>query len=289
MEKQAQRRMVNGLKWDNATVVRQINLMVPLDGHLFYTCKRLHEIPHGDEKIQDKPNFDAILTSAGVDVVNVEASTQVGPLRVYHSSSKLMMYMNIQIKDIDSFQRHLFDHLYGIYNEGGASGSRDSNAGRIDFGLGQVQSTSKSYIDCRGVSHRLPFCNLNAYHAMDEGFQTGLRALLMFFDQEINTKKGGHSSCNDDLRTGIVSDLFLEAGWDGPSVRWEYINISIRSVDDDLWKHFDGKNDRRRGYDHVAVYSFPRSYSNKSYRVVIVMTFRTAMGSVMDDLHTASA
>lgn len=280
--------MLHGVKWKKENVVCQINLLIP-QSHFVYTCQNLHAIPHGDERIQEKTNLDSVLKCSGVDVVDVITSTQVAPITAYYSSSELMMGIARRVKDIDSMQMHLFDHLFDIYEVGKANGSRDSNGARVDFGLGQIQSTSKTFLDKRGKRHRLPHCNLNSFHLMNDALQAELSELLLYFHWELNGKKGPHNGCNDDWRTEFVSNIFHDAGWVGPFLGWEYINVSLRSAEDTLHKHFDSKNDRRLGYNHAAVYSFVHSHSNKEYRVVIVMTFRNSMGCFMDSVRDMNA
>jgi hypothetical protein len=82
--------MVHGIQWGNEKVVRKINLLIPQD-HFVYVCQNLHEIPNGDERIQDKTNFDSDLKRSGVNVVDVSTSTTLELLRVYYSTSVLTM------------------------------------------------------------------------------------------------------------------------------------------------------------------------------------------------------
>ena len=247
--------MVNGIKWNNETVVRQINLMIPLDSHFVYTCQNLHAVPHGDEKIQDKPNLDKVLKSVGVDVVDVVESTNIDPLRVYYSSSELMKGVARRVKDVDIMQKLIFDYLIDMYEMGKGGGNRDSNGVRVDFGLGQNQPSSMTYLDKRGRKHRMPFCNLDSFNSMNDSLKTGLSELLLYLHQELHGKNGPYD-CNDDWRTELVANIFREAGWAGPFFGWEYINISLRSAEDALHKHFDSKNDQRLGYNHAPSIRF---------------------------------
>ena len=205
-------------------VVRQVNILIPLT-HFVYTCEDLHEIPHGDEMILDKPNRDAVLLCSDVDMVDVSTSTTLGPIRVYGSSSVLTMGIASYLRDLDSMQANLFGHLFSIYQETKTNGGRDSNAARVDFGLGQCQSTSMTHADNHGGVHRLPFCNLDSFHAMNDALKAEIRDLLLYFNQEINGEGGPYNGCKDDFRSKLVCDLFQNAGWGGSFVGWEYINI----------------------------------------------------------------
>jgi len=282
--KSQQRRMLNGLKWNQEKVHKQINLFIP-QSHFVYVVENLHSVPHGDEIMQLKPSYDSVLKSSGVSVVDVSTSTTAGPLRAFYSDSELMTGIASCVGDIDRLQQHLFDHLFDIYQAGTAKGRRDSSGARVDFGLSQIQPTSMKYSDSRsGLVHRLPFCNLKSFLLMYDVLKTELSNLLLYFHQQVNKQKGHGRRCNDDLRSELVLDLFRNNGWNAPFVGFEYMNLSLRSEEDPLHKHFDSKNDRRNGYTHAVVYSFLRSHNNCRYRVVLVCTFRTVMGSFMDDL-----
>ena len=118
---------------------------------------------------------------------------------------------------------------------------------------------------------------------MDQELSNEIIRTLQYFDEKVNTFS--NRKCCDTVRSQIVNQIFEDAGWSGPKMKWEYINISIRGSQDTLNGHRDSKNDRRSGYNHAAVYSFLTPYDGDIFRVVIVMTFRTNMGSVMDRVH----
>lgn len=280
--------MINGIHWADGCIVHQVNLLIPLK-HFVYTCVDLHEIPHGDESLQDKAELDAVLNGSDVDVVDVSTSTAFCPLDVYYPDSVLTMGIASCVRDCDSMQANLFGHLLAIYEGRKMNGGRDSTAARIDFGLGQAQSSSVTIENNRGGVHRLPFCNLKSFYAMNDALQADIRDLLLYLNKEINGKRRRYSGCNDDLRSKLVCTLFRNAGWVGPFVGWEYVNLSLRSAEDTLYKHFDSKNDRREGYNHAAIYSFLRSHCDKKYRVVIVMTYRNSMGCAMDNVRNVGA
>ena len=261
--------MTHGLQWGdkkhNKKVVCQINLLIP-QSHFVYTCRDLHKIPHGDERMVDKIKFDSKLKSSaeGMETVDILHSTIEDPqlpLRLYDSHSDLLVGISQCVPNIEHMQANLFKHLSSIDDEEEQNGNRDSNGVRVDFGL-------MGY-------HEQPRCNLKSYHSMNDALQADISKLLQYCNEKLNY-------CGDTERTKIGKTLFHDAGWTGDFPGWEYINISLRSVEDDLYKHFDSLNDRRDGYNHAAVYSYLHSHCNKTYRVVIVMTFRNAMGCYMD-------
>ena len=64
---------------------------------------------------------------------------------------------------------------------------------------------------------------------------------------------------------------------------FEYVDIVLRSADERLNMHMDHKNDWREGYNYVAVYSYlSADDEGHDFRVAIICTFRSSMGSVMD-------
>jgi len=276
--------MLYGLNWIEDKVTCQINLYIPKD-HFVYTCHDLHTIPHGDENMQSKPKADSVLKASGVAVVNISTSSSVEQLNAYYPESELTSGIASYVGDVNRLQQQLFHHLFERYQAGMSNGSRDSNAARVDFGISLQQPTSRFYSDSRsGLVLRLPFCNLKPFMLMNDVLKTDLSNLLLYFHQQVNRQKGHQRKCNDDKRSELVHDLFQKNGWIFPFVGFEYINLSLRSNEDTLNKHFDSLNDRRRGYNHAAVYSFLYSHCNRTYRAVIVMTFRNIMGCFLDKL-----
>lgn len=267
--------MLNGLSWALGEVKQQLNVIIPTNDFV-YTCRNLHEIPHGDEAIHNMTASDVTLRESNVRVATVTGSKSNCPLQVYDSTSHLVDGICRKGINMDSLRNNLFGFLFEFKKE---KSSRDSGAVRVDFGLNQVQPTSKTVIDKAGMAHRLPHCNLNTFHQMDATLQAELKSLLLYFQNELHEKDG---MCTDKERTQFVHDLFNEAGWCGPKLGWEYINISLRSAGETLHKHFDSKNDRRNGYNHTTVYSYLHTHAGQVYRIVIIMTFRASMGSFMD-------
>eukprot|EP00984_Skeletonema_dohrnii_P028827 scaffold18977_cov76-Skeletonema_dohrnii-CCMP3373.AAC.2 len=96
-----------------------------------YLPKFARHSSHGDERIQDKNYLDSVLNCSGVDVVDAYIKS-TRTITVYYSSSELMMGIARRVKDIESMQMHLFDHLFDIYEVGKANGSRDCNGARVD-------------------------------------------------------------------------------------------------------------------------------------------------------------
>lgn len=52
--------MANGIHWENEYIVRKVIILIH-PSHFVYTCVNLHEIPHGDDRIQDKAALDVEL------------------------------------------------------------------------------------------------------------------------------------------------------------------------------------------------------------------------------------
>ena len=254
--------------------------MVPHQPFL-YICSNLHEIEHGDASTTHKSN-----TNIG-EVYIRDSQTQlsaVGPLKVFFNHSDMVQGMNICLPDVQRFHTNLFHFMLNKYKCINGKDKRDTCGARVDFGIGQIQHYPTIYINkVDSLRHILPHCNLRVLEEMDHELSTEFALTLQYFDKNVNSYRD--RKCRDHVRTQIVNQIFEKAGWTGPKMKWEYVNISIRSSKDTLKGHRDSKNDRRSGYDHATVYSFLRTYDGDIFRVVIVMTFRTNMGSVMDKIH----
>jgi len=254
--------------------------MVPLQPFV-YICSKLHEIEHGDAPITHESD-----TNSGV--VNIcDSQTQlsaIGPLNVFFGHSDLVQDMKNCLPDLQRFHTNLFRFMHDKYNNIIGKDTRDTCGARVDFGVGQIQHYPTSYMNkVDGLRHNLPHCNLSVLEEMDHELRNEIMLTLQYFDEKVNTCC--NRKCCDPVRSQIVNQIFEDAGWGGPKMNWEYVNISIRSTKDTLKRHRDTKNDRRSGYDHAAVYSFLIPYDGDIFRVVIVMTFRTNMGSVVDRVH----
>jgi hypothetical protein len=103
-----------------------------------------------------------------------------------------MQHLNESI-DEKTFQDELFQHLLKKYKPCGGKQSRDSDGVRIDFGLGQGQTTSMTYEeagrkceDKHGKLIRFPFCNMTELFEMDDSLQSKISDLLRFVQKHIS-------------------------------------------------------------------------------------------------------
>ncbi len=246
-----------------------------------YVCSKLHEIEHGDASIAHKSN-----TNIGqVDICDSLAKfAAVGPLNIFFFQSDMVQGMKHCLEDVQRFHYNLFRFMHNKYNHINDKDARDTHGARVDFGIGQIQRDPMRFINKDdGSHHKLPHCNLTVLDEMDHDLRSEIELTLHYFDKQMNTYC--NKKCGDLVRSQIVQQIFEAAGWAGPKMKWEYVNISIRSSKDTLKAHRDTKNDRRSGYDHATVYSFLIPSGGEIYRVVIVMTFRTTVGSVMERVH----
>lgn len=259
--------------------------MVP-DKPFVYVCNKLHIIKHGDAATKDSMN-------SSNDVVRIcdskeERVSAVGPMRVYFNHSGMVQGLEQDHPNIAQFHQSLFEYLFAKYNPKRKE-KRDSGGFRDHFGINQIQNAiidpiPQYYTDGGNHSHQLPHCCLRTFNEMNAELKSGMLNLLGYFDKKFNKDR-----CKDSKRSEIVRQIFQAAGLKGYDMDWEYIDISIRSWTDTLEEHTDTKNDRRSGYDHAAVYSYLVKKNNNIFRVVIVMTFRTDLGSVMDRVHHLTA
>ena len=190
------------------------------------------------------------------------------------------------MRDMLHFHMKLFGFMVSKYNNTKRKKeSRDTGGYRIDFGINQIQPNYLIHTDKDELQHKLPHCNLSALIDMDHDLRSDIVSLLHYFDVEVNSDR---EKCRDPVRSKIVRKIYKAAGWLGPAIKWEYINISIRSRKDTLNKHRDEKNDRRASYNHGTVYSFLIPTIDDIYRIAIVMTFRSSVGAMIDRVHHLS-
>lgn len=246
-----------------------------------YVCSKLHEIEHGDASIAHKRNSNI----GQVDICDSLATfAAVGPLNVFFFQSEMVQGMEHCLGDVQRFHCNLFRFMHNKYKNINGRDTRDTHGARVDFGIGQIQCDPKRFINKDdGSHHKLPHCNLTVLDEMGYDLRSEIELTLHYFDKQMNTYR--NKKCGDLVRSQIVQQIFEDAGWAGPKMKWEYINISIRSSKDTLKAHRDSKNDRRSGYDHATVYSFLIPSGGEIFRIVIVMTFRTTVGSVMERVH----
>mgnify|MGYP000571202390 CR=1 FL=1 len=250
-------------------------------------CEKLHNIKHGDAATKDRKKA----STKEVDICDSkeEPSPVVGPLTVYFNHSSLVQGLkDLPNIAIAKFHKSLFDFLFVQYSTK-RKGKRDSAGFRDHFGINQIQNATvdpmpQYYTDGGNYRHKLPHCCLRTFNNMNAELRSGMTNLLGYFDKKLNRDR-----CRDSKRSEIVRQIFRAAGWECYDMDWEYIDISIRSWTDTLEEHTDTKNCRRSGYDHAAVYSYLFKKNNNIFRVVIVMTFRTDLGSVMDRVHSLTA
>jgi hypothetical protein len=297
--KDMHQQMGSVLEWQGGRVIELINVEIPRHSFL-YTCQNLHKVPHGDASLSNKNKLDQRFQGKNIRVIDIcdtgkrtpvgSRSSSVLGLNVYYQDSDVMQHLNESV-DEKTFQDELFQHLLKKYKPCGGKQSRDSFGVRIDFGLGQGQSTSMMYEDkagriCEdkdGKPIRFPFCNMTKLFEMDDSLQSKISDLLRFVQKHIPIPEQRGD------RSERVRELFRkECLKENRMFIFEYVDIALRRADERLNMHMDHKNDWREGYNYVAVYSYLSADQGHDFRVAIICTFRSSMGSVMDRIKTIS-
>ena len=255
----------------------QLNLIIPSEPFV-YVCSNLHRILHGDASNQQ--NIRADSDSVCIDESNTMSI--VDPLSVYFSKADIVQGLRRYIPNLQRFHFNLFQYLFVKYNKTNKKDARDSHSYRLDFGMNQIQPNFKTYRH-EGIDHKLTHCNLKSLNDFDHALRRDLFKVLQYFDLTLN--KSDNRKCCDRLRREIVHHIYKHSGLERFDFDWEYVNISLRSSKDTLNQHTDSKNDSRSGYNHAAVYSYLMSAGGVIFRVVIIMTFRCNVGSMMDRMH----
>ena len=163
---------------------------------------------------------------------------------------------------------------------------RDKGTGvRINCGFTQDQNSSERYTDSKGSTHshlKLPLVNTGDITRMGTPVCNGLGNILKYFQSVHLIECSG--AMNNYGRSKLTGPRFGDVCWPGMNILWEYLNISVRSVKDELRMHMDYFNDRQKGYNHTVVYSYLVTEGGLNYRVTLVMTFRRSWGSFMDKI-----
>ena len=63
------------------------------------------------------------------------------------------------------------------------------------------------------------------------------------------------NALNDVERSELLAPYFTEKHWPENELKWEFIDINIPKITNNLRKHFDYKNDQRKDYNDATIYS----------------------------------
>ena len=252
---------------------------------MMYCIQDLASRPHGTAFLENKYNADTSLILAGSDLIHFspqlshQGSSQHEKLcKISYSDCPYMIaYRELGAVNV----KLLIDYI--VRN---SRHERDAsrNSWFVDFGFSRPQKTSDIYSFPDGTSIKMPF--FRPPPKMDSSLQTQLGVLFSF--AQVYADHFLLPTTYDALRTTFFAHKFRTMFFPGSSMRFEYIYLSMRCVNEAIHRHCDYYNDIREGFSHAVVYSFVDSYRGKQYRVSIVMTYRRVCGAFVNKFNEKS-
>jgi hypothetical protein len=283
-----------------------------------YTCDGLHVKPHLGANSEDKNFYDKELKKANVTIIDIPETQVEYHDEVLHLGRKESEMMNMLfegIADPDESEFVLFKQLHDRIEDEAAKkkksasrnkGKKKKKSTKKDARIGVESQTTKMSVGfCQGMRNSDKYV---AEKGPRKGETTDIKipypyagtkemmlwpsepkdfvAKLLHNGDKVLRKVDGNAMTNEErsklVKEHFVKDLFGES----TDSSYEYINISLREVTkiNTLQKHFDSKNDSRDSYGQSLVYSYFVNHDNKVFKVTIVMTFRSAIGSIMDKI-----
>ena len=147
---------------------------------------------------------------------------------------------------------------------------------RLQFYFGRIQK--KGNLILNGTT--FPGVNIKAFMSIP----TTLKKQLMILFE--NSTKFTMSWIKDSFQnksrnTKCAGYINAEMGFPKSISLFEFFDVVI-TRNTTLQKHTDHKNDHRKGYNICTVYSYVATLNGVAYKVSIVMTTRTTVGSACD-------
>lgn len=262
--------------------------IIPPKHRWCYTVKRFRRLPHGSDYIVDRHLIRAKLKRYGIPLtINPEpteewyVNDEFGITICYNTHSPLRENQVL----LNSVETGLLNHILSSTTTTNTDARREGDnhhlQERIRWGWGRGQpSRSSAYQEHDGTS--IPSLNLREYQEIPPELRSGLFQIFAGAHEILTTRHPG--AFGDDERNRIFGGrLRREMGCDDPKrvFYFEYYDIVVTSKSN-LRRHMDYLNDKRNGYDFVAVYSFFRAIDGIEYKASIIMTSRSSAGAAAE-------
>ena len=163
------------------------------------------------------------------------------------------------------------------------NGSLDSTQGsvniRIRFGFGRIQKAEHG-INLLVNGATFPGVNVKSFESIPSALKDQLT--ILFQDSTHITKSWIKDSFHNDARNAkCAGHLNSLMGYPKSTSLFEYFDV-ILCRNTIIRKHCDLKNDHRKGYNICTVYSYFVMLNGEEYKVSVIMTIRTTVGSACD-------
>ena len=289
----------NPLGNDYSKLVSHTTIQLHGINRIIYCSDNLHSNWHGSMDISDVSNTNILMDHVGIKHQEIchEKSGQTGlskhediVVAFQHASifSKLERSLSVQASmwGMTRFEHDLTEHLLmhgGVKDtvrmNGKINPNKEAFSYRAQFGFGRIQPAADG-LNWHLENTIMP--SVSTKHFLD--MPNSLRqALMVIFEHTTEfTRKHDKKVFSNIKRNqkcaGYLNNLL---GFPGSKSLFEYYDI-VLSHNTILRKHCDQKNCHRHGYNKCCVYSFFHNLENIEYKVSIVMTTRTTIGSAFE-------
>ena len=262
---------------------------------ILYTCTDLHSRPHGSIHHNDISNKTILYESLGIKHKTLSLAIS-GPRRVLKHEDVIVAFEGAAcIKnlrralfskckvELNHFEKSFASHVLSRGKTRDfvrCNGSLDSTEAsvniRLQFYFGRIQKKGNLILN----GETFPGVNVKAFMSIPGALQ---KQLVILFENStkftMSWLKG--SFTNKSRNAQCAGYLNAEMGFPKSTSLFEFFDVVI-TRNTFLQKHTDHKNDHRKGYNLCTVYSYVVSLNGNDYKISIIMTTRTTVGSACD-------
>ena len=263
-----------------------------------YLCKNLHACYHGSIAKSDIVNNNVIYDFVGIGHKTLSATTtgargisKDGDVVVAFYTAAYFRNLDCKLRSrgfiggLVALERNLTHHLLAGGDKdkkrmkGKIDDNEDSVSQRLRFGFGRIQRDSYQQNWCFNGS-TMPGMNVTAFTHTPAHIKN---QLMLLFEASTNFTCTWHkdSFSNAERNKQCAGYLNSKLGFPQSKSLFEYFDIVI-SRNTILQKHCDVKNCHRPGYSLCCVYSYFTQFCGDEYKVSIIMTTRTTVGSAFE-------
>ena len=262
---------------------------------LLYTCTDLHSRPHGSIHHNDISNKNVLYQSLGINhkILSIARS---GPRRVskhddvtvafdgaaFMKNLRRALFSKCKV-ELSSFEKSFTRHVLSrgktrdlVRCNGTLDDTNTSVNIRLQFYFGRIQKRGNLVLN--GTT--FPGVNVKAFQSMPPVLKKQL--VILFENSTTFTKSWIKDSFQNKSRNAQCAGYLNAAmGFPNSTPLFEFFDVVV-TRNTTLQKHTDHKNDHRKGYNLCTVYSYVVTLNGADYKVSIIMTTRTTVGSACD-------
>ena len=290
----------NQLGSDFSKIKSNVSIQLPSNRAMFYTVRDLHYRAHGSVASCDIDYRHNIMDSLGIETHVITPFTTNNNTQssndIFVAYDGSVIFDELQSKStvgILGMHHQLTTYLISVMEtDSSRAGLKihpecDSKNQRVRWGLGRKQPEPSDSANCecchwKLYGNKMPTIAFKAFVKMPKCLQI---ELVQVFECASKFVK----ECMPDMfpskqRKRCTKKLNGLMGFELATMQFEYYDIVI-TRNTVLPKHIDQKNDHRVGYNFCAVYSYYHIIDGLEYKVSIIMTTRTTLGSALTKLN----